>query len=103
MTATETHSSSHVEQSGYEEDLMEDSMVASKLGLPMWSTGKIHQDNFAGELSTMEHPPHENPVLAATDRMHYKWFKSKAERASGNQEITHTTQGKYCSGGGHGL
>ena len=44
---------------------MENSMMANKLGVLMWSTDKIHKERLADQLSTMEQRPHENPVLAA--------------------------------------
>ena len=40
MTATEVHNTASMDKSGFEDGLLEDSMVASKLGLLMWSSDK---------------------------------------------------------------
>ena len=52
-------------------------MVASNIGLLMWSTDNVHKERLNEHLSTMEQRPHENPVLAARGHMQYKWLKSK--------------------------
>ena len=57
MTASETHASASVEKTGFDVGGMEDSMVANKLGLLMWYTGKIHNEILAHRLSTMEQRP----------------------------------------------
>ncbi len=43
MTATEAHSTASMDKSGFEDGWLGDSMVASKLGLLMWSTDKVHR------------------------------------------------------------
>ena len=82
---------------------MKGSMVASKLGMLMWSTDMIHPDKLADRLSTMGQRRHENPVLAAKGHMQYKWFKSKLKEQTviKNQHIK--AQCKYCSGGWNNL
>ena len=77
MTATETHASACMEKTGFEDGWIEDSMVANKIGLLMWSTVKIHTERLADQFNTMEQRPHESPVLAAKGHMQYKWFRSK--------------------------
>ena len=71
MIARETHSSASVDKYDCEDGLTEDSMVAIRLGLLMWSTDKTHMEGLADKLSTMAQCPRENPVLAATDHMQY--------------------------------
>jgi hypothetical protein len=77
MTATETHSTAALDKSGFEDGWLEDSMVASKLGLLMWATDQVHKERLEDQLSTMEQRPHENPVLAAKGHMQYRWFRAK--------------------------
>ena len=72
LTATETHSTATVDKAGFEDGWLEDSIVASKLGLTMWATDQIHQDRLTDQLNTMEKRPHENPALAAKGHMQYK-------------------------------
>ena len=55
---------------------MDDSMVANKLGLLVWSTAKIHKERLVDKLSTMKQRHQENPVLAAKGHMQYKGFRS---------------------------
>ena len=72
-------------------------MVASKLGLLMWSTDKIHRERLVDQLSTMEQRPHENPVLAAKGHMQYRWFRSKLKE----QEVVRKEKMNlkaHCSG-----
>ena len=45
--ATETHSNASVETAGFEDGWMEESMVANKLGLLMWSPDKIRRERLA--------------------------------------------------------
>ena len=66
-----------MEETGFEDGLIEDSMVANKLGLSMWSTDKIHMEKLVYQLSAMEHRPHANPVIVAKGHMQYRWFGSK--------------------------
>ena len=62
-------------------------MVASKLGLLMWSTDKVHREKLDDQLSIMEQRPHENPLLAAKGHMQYRWLMAKMrEQAIGKQE-----------------
>ena len=77
MTATEVHSTASMDKSGFEDGWLEDSMVASKLGLLMWSTDKVHREKLDDQLSIMEQRPHENPVLAAKGHMQYRWLRAK--------------------------
>ena len=77
MTATEVHSTASMDKSGFEDGWLEDSMVASKIGLLMWSTDKVHREKLDDQLSIMEQRPHENPVLAAKGHMQYKWLRAK--------------------------
>ena len=77
MTATEVHSTASMDKSGFEDGWLEDSMVASKLGLLMWSTDKVHREKLDDQLSIMEQRPHENPVLAAKGHMQCKWLRAK--------------------------
>ena len=77
MTATETHSTASMDKSGFEDGWLEDSMVASKLGLLMWSNDKVHKDRLEDQLGIMEQRPHENPVLAAKGHLQYRWFRAK--------------------------
>ena len=77
MTATEVHSAASMDKSVFGDGWLEDSMVASKLGLLMWSTDKVHREKLDDQLSIMEQMPHENPVLAAKGHMQYKWLRAK--------------------------
>jgi hypothetical protein len=52
-------------------------MVASKLGLLMWSTDKVHREKLDDQLRIMEQRPHENPLLAAMGHMQYRWIRAK--------------------------
>ncbi len=52
-------------KSGFEDDWMEDTTVASKLWLLMFSTDRAHKERLADQFSTMEQRPHQNRVLAA--------------------------------------
>jgi hypothetical protein len=76
MTATEVRNTASMYKSGFEDGLLEDSLVASKLGLLIWSTDKVHRQKLDDQLSIMEQRPHENPVLAAKGHMQYKWLKA---------------------------
>ena len=77
MTATETHPTESADKHGFEDGWLEDSMVAHKLGLLMWTTDETHKERLADQLSTMEKRPHENPTLAAKGHMQYRWFRAK--------------------------
>ncbi len=62
-------------------------MVASKLGLLMWSTEKVHREKLDDQLSIMEQRPHANPVLAAKGRTQYRWLRANMrEQGIVNQE-----------------
>ena len=76
MTATEVHSTASMGKSGFEDGWLEDSVVASKLGLLMWSTDKVHKEKLHDQLNIMKQRPHENPVLAAKGHMQYKWVRA---------------------------
>jgi hypothetical protein len=76
MAATEVHRTASMEKSGFEDGWLEDSMVASKLGLLMWSTDKVQREKLDDQLSIMDQRPHENPLLAAKGHMQYKWLKA---------------------------
>ena len=77
MIASETHSSASVEKTGVDDGWIEDSMVANKIVLLVWSTDKTHKERLVDQFSTMEKHPHENPILAAKGHMQYRWFRSK--------------------------
>ena len=81
MTARETHPSASVEKSGFEDGLMEGSMVANKLGLLMWSLDQTDKERVVGHLGSMEQWSHVNPVLASNGRMRYKWLRAKMQEA----------------------
>ena len=66
-----------MERLAFEDCWIEDSVVASKLGMLMWYTDKTHKERLVDLLSTMEHRPHENLVLAAKGHMPYRWFRPK--------------------------
>ena len=103
MTVSETHSNASVKKTGFEDGCITGSMVASKIGMLMWSTDKTHKDILADHLSTMEQRPHANTVLAAKGHMQHKWSKSHM----GEQEVVKKeprklkahTQGTYGSEG----
>ena len=98
VTASETTSSASVTKSGFEDGWTEDSMVANKLGMFMWSTDQTHKARLVDQLSTMELRPNVNPVLAAKGHMQYKWFRSKLKRAVGCQAREDEAQCTYGSG-----
>ena len=52
-------------------------MVANELGMLMWSTDQTHKERLAGQSSTMDQRPHENPLLAAKGHMEYRLFRAK--------------------------
>ena len=54
-----------MDKSGFEDGWLEYSMVASKLGLLMRSTDKVHRDKLDDQLSILEQGPHDNPLLVA--------------------------------------
>ncbi|MFM7987660.1 MAG: hypothetical protein ACKPKO_50940, partial [Candidatus Fonsibacter sp.] len=62
---SQTLSSVCVDTLGVEYGWMEDSIVANKLGLLMWSTDKLHKDRLLDHSSTMEQRPNADPVLVA--------------------------------------
>ena len=47
MTATEVHNTASMDKTGFEDGWLEYSKVASKLGLLMWSTDKVHREKLA--------------------------------------------------------
>ena len=51
-------------------------MVASKLGLLMWSTDNVHREKLDDQLSIIEQRPHANPLLAAKGHMQYRWLRA---------------------------
>ena len=65
VTAIEAHSAASMDKSGFEDGWLEDAVVASKLGLLMWSADKVHKEKLDDQLRNMEKRPHENPLLAA--------------------------------------
>ena len=77
MSATEVHNTTSMDKSGFEDGWLEDSMVANKLGLLMWSTDKVQKEKLDDQLSIVEQRPHENPLLAAKGHMQYKWLKAR--------------------------
>ena len=58
MTASETHASASADKAGFEDGWMDDSMVASSIGLLMLSSDKTHKERLSDQLSTMEQRPH---------------------------------------------
>ena len=87
-----------MEKTGFEDGWIEDSMVANKLGMLMWSTDKTHKKMLVDQLSTMEQRPHENPVLAAKGHMQYKWFGPKLrEQYVVNKGEDKALQGANCT------
>jgi hypothetical protein len=55
---------------------MEDSMVANKIVLLMWSTDTTHKERLVDQLSTMEQRPHENLEIVDKGHLQYSWFRS---------------------------
>jgi hypothetical protein len=103
MTATEVHSTASMDKSGFEDGWIEDSMVANKLGLLMWSTDKVHREKLDDQLSIMEQRPHENPVLAANGHMQYRWLMGPYEGARSCQAREDGGQGTGGCGNWQGL
>ena len=63
-----------MDKSGSEGGWLEYSMVASNIGLLMWSSDKVHREKVDDQLSIMEQRPHAIPVLAANGHMQYRWL-----------------------------
>ena len=61
----------------FEDGWLEDSMVASKLGLLMWITDNVHREKLDDQLIIREQRPHENPLLAVKGHMQYRWLRAK--------------------------
>ena len=72
MFASGAHSSASMDKLVFQDGGTEDSMVASKIVLLMWSTGTILQDRLVDQLSTMEQRFHANLVLPAKGRLQYR-------------------------------
>ena len=82
---------------------MENSMVANKIGLLMWSTDKTHNHMLVDQFSTMEQRPQDNPVLCCQGPHAVQVVQAQYEGAGGCQEVEDTAQCTYGSGGWQGL